>query len=117
MWCGLIAARGRGIPKIHAEFHEKNFVAHRRTDPHGGYKKYTQDLIYLAPRGVSKIHAGKVKLSEKGDKAMKYEVIIIWADGIKESYKYATLEEARICEDYFHMAFGGQITFTGINSL
>lgn len=47
---------------------------------------------------------------------MKYTLIIIWDyDGAKETYDYATREEAERAEEGYRMAFGNQIRWTGIS--
>lgn len=46
---------------------------------------------------------------------MKYEVIIIWYTGEKDTYFYNTENEAIECINNMKMAFGNQITFTCIN--
>lgn len=44
----------------------------------------------------------------------KYELIIIWLTGEKEIYEYNTREEAEKAEQGYKMAFGNQISWTGI---
>lgn len=45
-----------------------------------------------------------------------YELIIIWSTGEKEVYQYTTREEAEKTELGMRMAFGNQISWTGINT-
>lgn len=45
---------------------------------------------------------------------MKYELIIIWETGEKETYKYNSYEEAKQGADNMKMCFGKQIVWTGI---
>lgn len=44
-----------------------------------------------------------------------YELIVIWETGEKEVCSYSTYEEAKNIADGFMMAFGNQISWTGIN--
>lgn len=46
---------------------------------------------------------------------MKYELVIIWDTGERETALYNTLEKAEKVEKGFYMAFGKQIAFTCIN--
>lgn len=43
-----------------------------------------------------------------------YELIIIWEDGDKNIYKYNTEDEARKGERNMRMAFGNQISWSGV---
>jgi len=45
---------------------------------------------------------------------MNHELIIIWSDGSVDRYNYATEEEARRCENNFKLAFGNQVSWTGL---
>lgn len=45
---------------------------------------------------------------------MKYELVIIWADGEKSVYEYASREEAERGESGMKMALGNQISWSGI---
>lgn len=46
---------------------------------------------------------------------IRYELIVIWDTGEKETYDYETLEAARQGEANMRMAFGYQIAWAGIN--
>lgn len=48
---------------------------------------------------------------------MKYELIIIWETGERETAVYNSKEEAQNIEKGFYMAFGSQIQWTGINEV
>lgn len=45
---------------------------------------------------------------------MKYELVIVWSTGEKESYLYDSLEKAQDIEKGYNMAFGSQV-WTAIN--
>ena len=45
---------------------------------------------------------------------MRYELIVIWETGEKEVHKYSNREDAEEAEKGFRMAFGNQISWTGI---
>ena len=45
---------------------------------------------------------------------MKYELVVIWETGEKEVHKYNNLEDAKEAENSFRMAFGNQVSWTGI---
>ena len=45
---------------------------------------------------------------------MKNELVVIWETGEKEVHKYNNLEDAKEAEKGFRMAFGNQISWTGI---
>lgn len=45
----------------------------------------------------------------------KYILIVIWYNGDCDEYDYPTREEAEKAENGYHMAFGNQISWTGIN--
>ena len=44
-----------------------------------------------------------------------YELIILWETGEKENHRFDTLEDAEQAERNYKMAFGNQISWTGIN--
>lgn len=44
----------------------------------------------------------------------KYTLIVIWQDGYKEEYDYNSYEDAAEHMKGFKMAFGDQISWTGI---
>lgn len=46
---------------------------------------------------------------------IRYELIVIWDNGDKDTYDYETLDAARQGEANMKMAFGHQIAWTGIN--
>ena len=46
---------------------------------------------------------------------MRYELIVIWETGEKEIHPYASREETEQAADGYKMAFGNQISWTGIN--
>ena len=46
---------------------------------------------------------------------VKYELIVIWDDGDKETFVYDSRKQAEDAERNVLMAFGRQITWTGIN--
>lgn len=48
---------------------------------------------------------------------MKYEVIVIWNTGEKETNTYNSLEKAEEIEKGYKMAFGRQIAYTGIREV
>lgn len=43
-----------------------------------------------------------------------YELVVIWVTGEKEVYGYNNKEDAEEAEKGFRMAFGNQISWTGI---
>lgn len=45
----------------------------------------------------------------------KYILIVIWYNGERDEYDYPTREEAEKAEKGYHMAFGNQISWTGIS--
>ena len=45
---------------------------------------------------------------------MRYELVIIWDDGIKDIHEYATEENAEQSERGYKKAFGKQIEWSGI---
>ena len=48
---------------------------------------------------------------------MKYELIVIWESGEKQTYLYDTYEAAKQGERGMKMANGKQISWTGINEI
>lgn len=44
-----------------------------------------------------------------------YRLIIIWYNGERDEYDYPTREEAEEAENGYRMAFGNQISWSGIN--
>lgn len=44
----------------------------------------------------------------------KYELIVIWSTGEKEVHEYNSREKAKKAEQGYKMAFGNQISWTGI---
>lgn len=48
---------------------------------------------------------------------MKYELVIIWETGEKETFVYATEEEAQKACNGYQMAFGNQIAWAGIRKV
>lgn len=55
----------------------------------------------------------KKHLHEEGGVGM-FELIVIWSTGDKNVYEYDTQEEAVIGAGRMRMAFGKQITWTGV---
>lgn len=47
----------------------------------------------------------------------RYELVVIWDTGEKETATYDTEIEAKIIENGFHTAFGKQIQWTGIREV
>ena len=45
---------------------------------------------------------------------MKYDLIVVWANGDKETYRYDTQELARRAAQNMYTAFGRQIAWTYI---
>ena len=45
---------------------------------------------------------------------MRYELIVIWSDGDRETYGYDTQEQARRAAQNMYTAFGRQIAWTYI---
>lgn len=45
----------------------------------------------------------------------RYELIVIWDTGEKETHEYSSKEEAEKIEQGFHRVFGKQVEFTCIN--
>lgn len=45
---------------------------------------------------------------------MNYKLIVIWYTGEKNEHLYKTYEEAQQVANNYKMAFGNQITYTGI---
>ena len=45
---------------------------------------------------------------------MEYELIVIWCTGEKEIYGYSNKSEAETGESNMKMAFGNQVSWTGI---
>lgn len=45
---------------------------------------------------------------------MRYELIVIWSDGAKDTYGYDTREQAYAGARNMRMAFGRQIAWTGV---
>lgn len=45
----------------------------------------------------------------------EYILIVIWYNGERDEYDYPTREEAEEAEKGYHMAFGNQISWTGID--
>ena len=43
-----------------------------------------------------------------------YHLIMVWLDGEREAYAYATETEAETAQMGYHKAFGGQIQWTGV---
>ena len=48
---------------------------------------------------------------------MKYELIVIWETGEKNTYTYDTYEAAKEGEYFMKMANGNQISWTGVNKV
>lgn len=48
---------------------------------------------------------------------MRYEAIIIWVTGEKETHQYKTKEEANKCCRNYVRAFGDQVEWTGIREV
>lgn len=48
---------------------------------------------------------------------MKYELVVIWDDGTKETAEYKTQEEAEEIGAGFETAFGGQVVFWCVNPI
>lgn len=46
---------------------------------------------------------------------MKYELVIIWDTGEKQTFGYDTEDKAKEIEAGYRIAFGNQIAFTCIN--
>ena len=44
-----------------------------------------------------------------------YRLTIIWYNGERDEYDYPTREEAEKAENGYHMAFGNQISWSGIS--
>lgn len=45
---------------------------------------------------------------------MRYELIVIWETGDKEVHSYKSKEKAKEADKGYKMAFGNQISWTGI---
>ena len=45
---------------------------------------------------------------------MRYELIVIWSDGTKDTYGYDTREQAYAGARNLYTAFGRQIAWTGV---
>lgn len=53
-------------------------------------------------------------IGRKDGTGMKFELVIIWTDGSKDIYGYNSHEAAEKGECGMRMAFGNQITWSGV---